>query len=221
VTKRGLSLHHGSHPPLREVAHDLLQPTTTIAALVEIALGQPNIPEAVRRCLMQIAHEARYATDTCLLLLTDERRETLRLDRLVNAAVASARTTYPGSLSTTASPVQVVGDPVALRRAITNLFDNACRASGDAGQVELRVSRRGAETVVVEVHDSGPGFGVGPRGRAALGLAVVRRVAASHGGQIVVTASPLGGACVSLELPAADDLTAANLMTEEEEREVL
>jgi signal transduction histidine kinase len=216
VAKRSSSVSNGSHALLREVAHDLLQPTTTISALVEAALLQADTPDPVRRCLEQIAHEARYASDTCLLLLTGEHRETVRLDQLVDAAVASAHTTYPGRLCTTNAPAEVVGDPVALRRAITNLFDNACRAAGDDGQVELRVTRRDKRTIVAEVHDSGPGFGAGPSGRAAVGLAVVRQVAAGHGGQIVVTASPLGGACVCLELPAAGELGITSLVAEEQ-----
>jgi signal transduction histidine kinase len=217
VAKRDKSvLHPGSDATLREVAHDLLQPSTTIAALVEAALVQPNVPETVQRCLEHIADEARYATDTCLLLLSGEHHETLRLDRLVEAAVASAQTTYPGGLSTTAVPAEVMGDRVALRRAITNLLDNGCRAAGDAGQVELRVTRADSDRIVVEVHDSGPGFGAGPSGRAAVGLAVVRRVAASHGGQIVVRSSPLGGACVRLELPAAVEPDVTWLIAEEQ-----
>jgi signal transduction histidine kinase len=221
VVNRGRSLHDRSRAHLREVAHDLLQPTTTIATLVEIALVQADIPESVQRCLEQIAKEAHYATDTCLLLLAEEHRETVRLDRLVDAAVESAYTTYSGSLSTTASPAEVMGDPIALRRAITNLFDNACRAAGETGQVEIRVGVGDADTVLVEVHDSGPGFGAGPRGRATVGLAVVRRVAVSHGGQIVVTSSPLGGACVRLELAAAGAPSMAPLIAEEQERDQL
>jgi signal transduction histidine kinase len=184
------------------VAHDLLQPTTTIAALVEAALVQPDLPEAVRHCLQQIGHEARYANDTCLVLLTNEHHRPIRIDQLAEAAVASARATYPGDLSITALPAQVVGDPVALRRAITNLLDNARRAAGDDGQVEVRVTGD-AGTITVEVNDSGPGFGAGPPGTAALGLAVVRRVAATHGGHLAVSAGPLGGASVRLELPVA------------------
>jgi signal transduction histidine kinase len=200
-----MSGHNASASPLREVAHDLLQPTTTIAALVEAALVQPDLPHAVRRCLQQIGQEARYANDTCLLFLTEEQSRTVRIDRLAEAAVASARATYPGELSLVAFPAMVAGEPVALRRAITNLLDNACRAAGDGGQVELRVGCADDETVIVEVNDSGPGFGAGPSGHAALGLAVVRRVADSHGGRLVISASPLGGAAVRLELPNAVD----------------
>jgi signal transduction histidine kinase len=214
VSERDMSLHIASYARLREVAHDLLQPTTTIAALVEAAIMQPDIPESVLRCLEQIAHEAHYATDTCLLLLKEEHRETVRLDRLVDAAVASVRATYPGRLSTIATAAEIVGDPVALRRAITNLSDNACRAAGDAGHVEVRVAWADGDTVIVEVHDSGPGFGAGPRGRATLGLAVVQRVAVSHGGQIIVSASPLGGACVRLELPVGGELNIAHQVAE-------
>jgi signal transduction histidine kinase len=106
------------------------------------------------------------------------------------------------------SGVWTWADPVELRRAVRNLVENAVRAAGD-GVVEVRVSTDGHQ-VMVEVHDSGPGFGLIPP-QEQLGLITVRRFASAHEGRLVIDTSPLGGALVRLELPAmapsyADDV---------------
>lgn len=96
---------------------------------------------------------------------------------------------------------EVCADPVTLSRSIRNLIENAARAAGPGGQVEVRVLTRGHE-VSVEVADDGPGFGhVAPQ--HGLGLLTVRRFAALHGGHVSVGSSAWGGALVRLHLPSA------------------
>lgn len=104
----------------------------------------------------------------------------------------------------------------ALKRAITNLASNAARY-GD--QVVLRaVTQRGA--IRIEVEDNGPGIPAGERdnvfkpfyridharnqssGNSGLGLAIARDIARSHGGDITLGASTLGGLKATLRLPA-------------------
>lgn len=91
-------------------------------------------------------------------------------------------------------------DRSELRRSVRNLLDNALRAAGDGGQVELRVTAS-AGTVTVEVADSGPGFGRVPT-QQGLGLLTVRRFAADSGGRLTTGGcARLGGALLRLELP--------------------
>ena len=79
----------------------------------------------------------------------------------------------------------------------------------------------GCATIVVAVHDAGPGVGEPDRERiferfhrleadrdqpgSGLGLAIVRQVAEAHGGTVWAGASPLGGAAVGLRIPEIDD----------------
>jgi signal transduction histidine kinase len=100
-----------------------------------------------------------------------------------------------------AAPAYIVANPVDLTRAVRNLLENALRASNHGGSVEVVVTRDGADAVV-EVSDSGPGFGrLAPvHGH---GLVGVRRFAERYGGRLHFGSSRLGGAAVTLRLPLA------------------
>lgn len=113
----------------------------------------------------------------------------------------------------------VVGAPVALRRAVTALVDNALGHTPAGGTVALAAVSDTTETTV-SVTDTGEGFGDedpqeltrrfargarsadGPGGRRfGLGLALVREVAVAHGGELVLLPAPTGGARAELHLP--------------------
>ena len=57
--------------------------------------------------------------------------------------------------------------------------------------------------VQIDVSDSGPGFGSGPVGIAGLGLGIVEWLAASHGGDLSLLESSIGGTLARLRIPAA------------------
>lgn len=106
--------------------------------------------------------------------------------------------------------------PIALKRAISNLLQNAT-AYGD--MVEVRLERsKGAVHVIVD--DNGPGI---PKAKyedafrpftrlneartqnmpgVGLGLALARDAAIRHGGSVTLARSPLGGLRVQMTLPA-------------------
>lgn len=110
----------------------------------------------------------------------------------------------------------VRGDAQALQRVLTNLLDNALRH----GRTHVGVTTaRSNGTVTVEVVDDGPGFDEadlphvfeplfrGDRARggthAGLGLAIARRLARAHGGDVNAANSAGGGAQLTVRLPAA------------------
>ena len=97
-------------------------------------------------------------------------------------------------------------------QALRNLVENALRHAPEGGSVELCVESGGAAHVI----DTGPGVPESERelvfqrfwrrdrqraSGAGLGLAIVARIAASHGGSIDVAEAPGGGADFVLRLP--------------------
>jgi two-component system osmolarity sensor histidine kinase EnvZ len=97
----------------------------------------------------------------------------------------------------------------AVRRAITNLVDNARR---HASHVALAAVAQG-RSVLVTVDDDGPGipadkresvfrpFESGSSGGTGLGLTIARDIVRAHGGEIVLEDSPLGGLRARIRLP--------------------
>jgi len=113
-----------------------------------------------------------------------------------------------------AEPEQIVTrfDRRLLGRAVRNLLENALRASGDRGKVEVAVELVGEE-VVIRVADSGPGVKSENLGRifepyfsthdagTGLGLPITQRVAEEHGGEVVANNRPGGGLEVVITIP--------------------
>ena len=117
--------------------------------------------------------------------------------------------------------LEVPIDPDRLRRAVINVWENACQAMAEpktespAEQPKpLRISTgRRNKSVEIRIEDSGPGipddvrprifeplfstknFGVG------LGLSIVKQILDQHGGEVKVDTGGGGGTCFCLRLP--------------------
>jgi len=105
--------------------------------------------------------------------------------------------------------------PQAIKRCFTNLVDNALRF---AGKVQIRAVRRGG-VAEITVDDDGPGIPPERRedvfkpffrmeesrnlatGGVGLGLTIARDIARSHGGDVTLGTSPLGGLRATIRLP--------------------
>jgi signal transduction histidine kinase len=117
-----------------------------------------------------------------------------------------------------AAPVWVSADPQLLRVAVSNLVNNALdalstrRPSSRAPRVELSVEA-GAGVARLSVADNGDGvlpairprlfepFQSGKTSGVGIGLALAKRVAKAHGGDLELLASTPGAVfCISLPL---------------------
>lgn len=103
-----------------------------------------------------------------------------------------------------------------LNQVWTNLIDNAIDAMAGAGDLEIAVSAGpGAESVIVEICDSGPGVPAAIRDRifdpfyttkevgagTGLGLHISRSIVERHGGDLELVASEPGRTCFRVTLP--------------------
>jgi len=185
------------------------QPIATIGALVAAAEGSAGLPAEVRRYLDHIKGQVQELNDLCARLLDTGSFHLVALDHVVTQAAQNAELAHGCRIGVTASEAWVLGDEVDLRRAVRNLLDNACRAAGP-NAVCVAVREVDGE-VRIEVSDAGPGFGAGPPGTASLGLRIVRGVVADHAGRVEIATSVLGGAMVTIVLPATGTAWAARL----------
>jgi two-component system osmolarity sensor histidine kinase EnvZ len=121
-----------------------------------------------------------------------------------------------------ATELDIVGDPSvtvrpdAFRRLLFNLLSNAAR---HGERIAIHANHE-ARWLVLHVDDDGPGVPATLReevfkpfvrldearnqdeGGSGLGLAIARDIARSHGGDITLTDSPLGGLRATVRLPA-------------------
>jgi signal transduction histidine kinase len=111
--------------------------------------------------------------------------------------------------------LELSGRPGEMNYVFMNLIDNALRAVGVRGMVEVRARVEGSD-FVFEVADSGPGVPDDQRkwifepfattrssDGTGLGLYIARKVVIDHGGDISVVDSHLGGALFRVRIPRA------------------
>jgi signal transduction histidine kinase len=111
-----------------------------------------------------------------------------------------------------AKALVIKGNAAALEQLFFNLLSNAAQASPRGGCIGVTFTSEGA-SVVVTVTDQGPGFTPDAHAQAfnaffstkaegtGLGLTLAARIAAAHGGRVVLGAPSVGGARVHVELP--------------------
>jgi len=105
-------------------------------------------------------------------------------------------------------------DPFQIRRAVTNLLENAAAALGKQGRCVVQVGHEPARgSVRVSVGDDGPGVPPGDRDRLfepyfsrkeggmGLGLAIVSAVASDHQGTVKVRDNVPKGTVFEIEFP--------------------
>ena len=119
---------------------------------------------------------------------------------------------YDLSLETRLDHLVVQGDAGALRRVVFNIVQNAIEHGGSKGTITIRIDRR----AVIEITDEGPGIPTEERERifepfhrlhprehgAGLGLNLVKEIMQRHGGDVVASDGPQGGACFRLSFPS-------------------
>ena len=212
------------------IAHEMNNPLQGVLGHLELLMRSSRAARPLRKDLRGIYQEADRAAKIVqnLLIFSGSRpltRKRLRLERVVARAVASRRAACRKLAievlrSDEEELAPISGDPLLLHQALLNVLINAEHAAS-IGQPPARIwvtVRQDRERGVLStsIRDSGPGIPeeVLPRifdpffttkevGRGTgLGLAITYGIIQEHGGAILASNDPGGGASFTVELPA-------------------
>ena len=193
--------------------------------------AQPKFTRILEMMERQAHHLTRLVDDLLDVSrigrgLIELRRETVPLGSALHLAVETVRPLIESerhtlSLSIPSGPFWVAGDAVRLTQIFANLLTNAAKYTQPGGRIEVTAQREG-ERVAVRVRDTGMGieeemlpkvfdlFAQAPRsldrakGGLGIGLTLVRRLVALHGGSIEAFSEGIGkGSAFTVWLPLA------------------
>jgi signal transduction histidine kinase len=200
---------------LAAVSHDLRTPVTRLRLRGEM-LKDPDLRERTLRDLDDMQGMLNDSLDFLSGKLVEEPTRSLDIVALLESVADDASDTGQAvTLRAPPGPLRLNARPRALRRALANLIDNAVKFGSRA---RIDVFALGQE-LHVAVDDDGPGLGEHQLARAfepfyraensrsretggvGLGLAIVRQVARSHGGEVELQNRPEGGLRALMRLP--------------------
>jgi signal transduction histidine kinase len=219
-----------------DASHELRTPLTqlhTRAQLLDRQLREDGgPPEVAAEVAAMLASTRQFGAVVEDLLLSAQLRSAPRqfgavdLAGLAAAAVTAEHTRARAAgivLQQEIRPCVVHGVESALRRVVVALVDNALGHSRAGGRVLVSLSTVDGRALLT-VSDDGVGFDQRDAGRIfdrfargdngagrrfGLGLALVREVVESHGGQVTATGEPDVGASFSVSLPAVEPVPLA------------
>ena len=201
-----------------DLAHELVNPLNAAAMSTELAKlmlsrGQyDRAAEALDRIggdCMRCARILRDAQDYLTVTVNEPQHG---VDPIVPLEEASKMLSDRGEIVSDAAPgvFSMQGDPTALRRMFTELLRNAF--DHGANRVEIHAARAN-DSLHVRIADNGPGikpihlprvfdplFSTQRDRHSGVGLAIARRIAQAHGGDLSAESST-GGAVLCVSLP--------------------
>ncbi|CUA96166.1 ATP-binding protein [Thiomonas bhubaneswarensis] len=201
-----------------DAAHELRTPIAVLSMQVDNLKPLQLDPQARERigALQQGLRRARAVVEQLLSLARSQGEQALQRQRIDPAQVVREVITDLLPLAESrgidlgidhADAVQMLTDPAQLYTLLRNATDNALRYTPPGARVDLRVIRS-ADSVVIEVQDSGPGIPPdqlervfepfvrlpGAEGEGSgLGLSIIRQIAQRLGGSVSLANAPEGG----------------------------
>jgi len=200
---------------LAAISHDLRTPITRMKLRTQLSTDK----ELYEKNMRDLAEMEEMVTQTLAFARQDPMHE-----KKVNFDIFSLLATICDEMMDLKRPVEfsartrriaLHGQPLALKRAFTNLINNAVKY---ANTVTVRIQQK-RKTVIITVEDDGPGipekdfekmfepFYRGEHSRSrhtggvGLGLATTRDIIHAHDGHIKLANKPEGGLVVTVTLP--------------------
>jgi signal transduction histidine kinase len=210
-----------------DVSHELRTPLARIRVALELAAEDPGAAkdvladvgtdlDEIDQLISDILTTARLDAGTAALA-----REATSVSELADRARQRFTARYPERTleqSVAGDDRAIECDPVLLRRALDNLLDNAAKYSDPSTPVRFAVTPNG-KSVAFEIEDNGVGMSTDELARAftpfwradgsrtrktggvGLGLALARRIARAHGGDVTLASQVGRGTVARLEVP--------------------
>jgi signal transduction histidine kinase len=199
------------------ISHDLRTPLTRMRLRAEFVTD----PELQQQLLRNIDQMESMIAETLQFASEDARQEATRpidLGALVESICIDMADARNDVVCTVDGQAVLNCQAMALRRALTNLVDNAVK-HGKRAEVTFSTADGAA---ILRVKDDGPGVPESEfenvfapfyrlersrsreTGGAGLGLAVARNIVRGHGGDITLSNDPAGGLVLTVFLPLTD-----------------
>jgi signal transduction histidine kinase len=214
------------------VSHELKTPLTSIRMFAEtLSMGRANdrMKSEYLEIIVNESERLARLVDNVLDFSKLEQGKKMyrlrptRLDEVAGSAVRAmqfpfAQQGFQLRVSMDEDIPELQADADAIQQAILNLLTNAMKYSGEAREIDLRLSARNGDAVI-EVADRG--LGMGPEEQkhvfdkfyrapshesrliagTGLGLTLVAHIAKAHGGRVEVESEPGVGSTFSILIP--------------------
>jgi len=233
---------------IQNVSHELRTPLALVRGHAEVLeagwLGELNAEQlqSVTVILRRAEMLGKLVDDIVGILAIEKKglkREPVDLAHMIHTLLIDFKTASEKNMLRLSAEIEpgllpVMGDGVALRRALDNLMSNAIKFTPAGGSITVRLSRA-EQFLALQVSDTGIGIpenklhriferfyqvnGSATRkyGGVGLGLALVKEIVEAHGGQVAVTSQVNVGTTFSVLLPlehtARPASTAAHSLT--------
>ncbi len=196
---------------LAGVSHDLRTPLTRLRLTIAMLPANADLRQDVTDMTTDVEEMERMVSGYLAFARGEgtEQAQPVDLSSVLEDVAAGARRAGAQVDVTAPDGLTLPLRADAMRRAITNLVDNARRHAHRIAVAATQQDR----TVSVTVDDDGPGipadrresvfrpFETDATGGTGLGLTIARDIVRAHGGEILLEDSPLGGLRARIRLP--------------------
>ena len=198
---------------LAGVSHDLRTPLTRMKlqlSLMKEENGKEQLENDIKEMTAMLNSYVSFVRGE-----VPETIENINLKNLIESICISNKSKKHDIINEKIKEIKTSGRPLQIKRAVQNIIDNSKRYSS---KIIINVDRNDEECFII-ISDNGPGipeknyedifkpfFTLDPswdqlKGESGLGMTISRDIVRSHGGEIKLSKSKIGGLQTTINLP--------------------